>query len=105
MSTPKPVQPLTAWLCLLANLLALPGLGSILAGRRIGFVQAGMALVGFALTLFWAVWFIGAWAQSKTLPLELNWQLGVGTAGVLLFGAAWVWALVTSRRILRQAER
>jgi len=46
----KPMDRLGAWLCLLANVIALPGLGSIIAGKRVGYAQALLALAGFGLT-------------------------------------------------------
>ena len=39
-----------AWTSLMTNLLVLPGLGSLLAGRRAGWPQAALALAGFALS-------------------------------------------------------
>ena len=37
----------TAWACVLANQGALPGSGTLTAGRRIGYAQAALALAGF----------------------------------------------------------
>lgn len=92
-----------AWLCLLANVIAVPGLGSIIAGRRIGYVQALLALTGFGLTLSWAMWAISEWNRTKHVPIALEWHLGVGTVGALLFLAAWIWAFVSGTKVIREA--
>ncbi|MBK9139340.1 MAG: hypothetical protein IPM17_11355 [Verrucomicrobia bacterium] len=93
----------TAWSCAVANLAALPGLGSIAAGRRIGYAQAALALAGFGLSLLWLLLFIRDWRVEGELPLGWRPALGVGLAGIGLFGTAWLWALRTSRSLLRES--
>lgn len=64
---------------LLLNVLLLPGLGSIIAGRTTeGVIQLVLTLVGIPLSLF--------------------------LVGIPLIIAAWIWALVTSIQILQEAE-
>lgn len=103
-SVPRRLDRPAAWLCFLANVLVLPGVGNAIAGKRSGFVQAGMALAGFALTLLWGMWFVAEWARRQELPIELNWQLGVGLLGVALFGGAWVWAFVGGARVVKDSK-
>ena len=58
----RPLDRQTAWGCFTANQFALPGLGSLAAGRRTGYTQMALALAGLALTgtfgIAFFVWFI-----------------------------------------------
>ena len=111
----RALSPQTAWGCLTTN-LAVPGFGSLLAGRAIGYLQAVLGLLGLALTLgfgirfFW--WFFRNWsriqdpAADPVAVLGELWQavrwplLGIG-----LFAVSWLWALGTSWTIVREARR
>jgi hypothetical protein len=93
-----------AWACLFTNLLVLPGLGSIIAGRRSGWPQAAIALAGFVLTTVWLVWFLAAWSRGGEFPLDPGPYLPVGALGVLLFTVSWVWSLLTGLLIVRDAR-
>ncbi len=101
--------------CLGAN-LGLPGSGSLMAGRRVGYGQLVVAAAGLGLTLvfglLFVVWSIQNLEQLRAPeadPLDtladlwrhLKWAL----AGMGLFGVAWFWALVTSLGILKGAAR
>ena len=102
--TSRSAREIKAWACLTANALVLPGLGSIGAGRFVeGTLQAIASVAGFALTMSWALPFIGRAATELTLPEELG-PIGYGLGGLLLFAAAWVWGLVTGVRLLREAK-
>jgi len=92
-----------AWACLMTNLLVLPGLGSLLVGRRSGWAQAALALLGFALTLVWLVWFAVTWSGTGEFPLDGGPYLGEGVGGVLLFAVSWVWGLVTGLSVVRKS--
>jgi hypothetical protein len=94
-----------AWACLMTNLLVLPGLGSLLVGRRIGWLQAGVALLGFAFTLVWLVWFVVTWSETGSFPLDGGPYLGEGIGGVLIFGASWMWGLATGLVVVRESGR
>ena len=93
-----------AWAWLMTNLLVLPGLGSLLAGRRVGWIQAALALVGFALSALWLVWFAAVFFREGGFPLDGGPYLPVGLAGVLLFTMSWIWGLVTGLDILRESR-
>src|SRR6185295_12947044 len=54
----KPLDHRRAWVCVVVNQLAFPGLGTIMAGRRIGFPQAAVMLLGFFLAVGFMAWFI-----------------------------------------------
>ncbi len=110
----RPLSRQTAWGCLTAN-LALPGMGSLVAGRVSGYAQAALALAGMVLTMIFGVrfivWYIANWSrlvgqQSDPLGtlgelwLELRWAL----AGFAIFAIGWLWALATSWGIVREAK-
>lgn len=100
----EPVDRSTAWTCLMANVLVLPGLGSILAGRRwSGYLQAVLALLGFALTTAWGVSFAATWIRLQALPEDLGPHALVAISGILLFALSWTWSLLSSLLILRRA--
>jgi len=99
------VDETRAWACFVSNVLVLPGLGSLLAGRRSGWLQAALALLGFALTVVWLGWFVSAWSSTGGFPLDGGPYLPAGVLGVLLFGLSWVWGLVTALRLVREAGR
>jgi hypothetical protein len=103
-----------AWGCFTTN-LALPGFGSLLAGRVSGYPQALLCIVGLLMTMvsgarfiFWYIVNRSALAdpQDPVAGLELLWAhvkwplLSIG-----LFGVAWVWSTMTSVQILHEAKR
>ncbi|MEW6161318.1 MAG: hypothetical protein AB1813_28145 [Verrucomicrobiota bacterium] len=88
------------------NQLATPGLGSVFARRWwAGSGQLVLALLGFAFIIGWFVQFFyvmyqqmaGIDAPSKPFP----WM---GKAGLVSFGAAWVWSMFTSISLLKQTR-
>jgi hypothetical protein len=90
--------------CLLINLLVLPGFGSLLAGRKVGWAQIPLALGGLVLT---PAYFLGAarhWFHTGQFVLEFDRLLAASLAGVLLFLTAWLWGLATGLAI-RRASR
>ena len=95
----------TAWACLLANLLVLPGLGSVTVGRRSGYAQAALALTGVGLTLFWCGWVVIQWKRSGQLPETVGPYFWTALAGIGLFALAWSWALVSSIRLLLSSHQ
>lgn len=103
----------TAWACLTTNQFVLPGMGSLISGRRSGYLQALLALAGMITSAVFAGWlllhwgqflrqveaeysFAGLWAQEK------RWWL-VGLAGFGSFFCAWFWALASSLAILNES--
>ncbi len=89
----------------LLNQCATPGLGSLMAGRRVaGVGQLLLAVAGFCLVLAWfallAMRVYNALINDvETTPV--NWP---GEAGAAFFVVAWLWSLVTSLSILREAR-
>ena len=110
----EPAKPSPAktpvWLWVLTNQLAFPGLGTIMAGRRVGYPQAAMMLAGFFLTMGFLIWFIvcglryaghSEWteAEFRALYRPYNWALYWGLG---LSVGSWIWALFSSVSLLRQ---
>ena len=95
------------WTALAINLGATPGLGSYLAGHRgVGLLQMGLSVSGFIAILFW-FWELvrGAW-DSVQAGDAVVWPPAQGLIlGGALFGAAWLWSLVTSLQILRDLRK
>jgi hypothetical protein len=99
--------------CLSAN-LSLPGLGSIVAGRRVvGYLQLVLAVAGTALTLVcgsrFILWAAQNWTRIRN-PDSLDaimetWQRSVWPLiGIGLFAVAWIWSLLTGYAIVRSTR-
>ena len=91
----------------LVNLLATPGLGSLMAGRlAAGLGQLALAVSGFVLVMVW-FWNViknyygqafGEETVHRSTPL---WLLIVG---LIFFALSWLWSLVTSLSLMRAAR-
>jgi hypothetical protein len=98
-----PVPRSKAWSCLITNLLVMPGLGSVMAGYKSGFVQMALALAGFVATLA-AMFSIGlAWAREFQLPDDRR-LYGLLLIGVAVFVVSWAWSLLTSLAVFRRSQ-
>jgi len=87
------------------NLLGLPGLGSFLAGRRItGVLQMLLSIIGFVCAVIWFIGLITLYARSDDFPDLATLPFRLLIAGGILFAIAWLWTLVTSLQILRDAR-
>ena len=104
----QPLNRSIAWGCLTSN-VALPGSGSLMAGRRIGYAQLVFTVSGMILsTLFgiqFILWQLANWSRYHgpnadpdllELWLHIRWTL----AGFGLFVLGLLWALFTSFSIL-----
>lgn len=104
----------TAWGCLTSN-LALPGSGTLVAGRPVGYLQLALALGGFVVSAVFGVRFIGwqlaNWsrfhssqgdpvAELAEIWMHLRWAL----LGMAIVFISFLWALMTSMAILRTAS-
>src|SRR6266567_2286781 len=114
LGTRQPLSRQTAWGCLTAN-IAMPGSGSLAAGRISGYGQLALTLVGMILTTSFGVrfivWALANWSRlygPQADPLAglnemwmvVRWAL----AGIGIFGLGWLWALATGFQILRAAK-
>lgn len=111
-SQPPPVPPAKGFsprLCILMNLAAFPGLGTIMAGRKVGYAQAAMMVAGFVLTMGFLLLYIGCiyrfalsgnWgdADLKSCYQPYRWML---VTGLPLSIAAWLWAAFSSWQIVQ----
>ena len=101
----KPVSRAAARNAALVNLLATPGLGSLMAGRWIaGIGQLALAVAGFVMVV---VWFFEVMIQyygqisGDVQSHPVGW---IGVTGLVLFGAAWLWSLFTSVSLLLESK-
>ena len=111
----RPLSRETAWGCLTTN-LAMPGFGSLVAGRISGYPQAALGLGGMGLTLVFGLrfflWYAAHYARLgdpnlngldalADLWMAVRWAL----LGIALFALGWLWPLSTSLSLLREARR
>jgi hypothetical protein len=102
----KILSPAKARNCMLMNLFATPGLGSLMAGRIIsGLGQLFLFLIGFALV---TVWFIKTMKEyyslmSEDIPVHVSYGKYF-LAGFLFAAASWLWSLLTSIQMMAQAK-
>jgi hypothetical protein len=101
--------------CLAAN-LALPGAGSLAAGRAIGYVQMTLAFAGLILTVLTGIpmieWCLSNWTRltdplsdPSDLLLDL-WQHALWPlAGIGLYAIGILWAAATGLQLLAQAPK
>jgi hypothetical protein len=79
---------------LITNLLVLPGLGSVMGGRKgSGYSQILLSMAGFLITLVELVKIAVAWVQEFQLPADpalYRWTL----IGMGIFLGAWIWSLL-----------
>jgi len=89
------------------NLLATPGLGSLMGGRWFaGGGQILLSLVGCTLLLIWFVKLMSQYygLMFSSAPIQsFHWPVLFVGAG--LFALAWFWSLVTSISLLREASK
>jgi hypothetical protein len=104
----KPLDRARAHSAFVVNQFATPGLGSLMAGRwKAGLGQLLLAGTGFGL---FTAWFLNVLLTYYSLMFsdapvaEPNLRHELWKSGLLLFGAAWLWALITSLRLLREAR-
>ena len=113
----KVLSPGKAWSYLALNQLAFPGLGTVMAGRRFGYMQATIMVIGFILTTVYFLATVSSLVSSamdlnpnNTLgPGELRAQLHhyawIGKSGGVLSAIAWCWSLISSISMVRHAQK
>ncbi len=101
----KPIDRPTAWACTITNAVTLPGLGTVAGGRKIGYLQAALALLGFGMSLLWMGGVIRDWMASGEFPEGVGPWLLVGLGGICIYGVAWFWALGSSLSLLQEAKK
>lgn len=116
MKSPLTKKDSPAWSYLVANLAIAPGIGSLKAGRKSGYGQLSLAVLGTIMSLQFASWMVGqlstqlgremslqAFQNILTSP-DFPSQFAVGLLGLTLFGFAWLWGLLSGLQLIR-AER
>lgn len=110
-----PISRQMAWGCFTTN-LATPGLGSVIAGRIVGYFQAGLMLIGFTTTAIFGVrfivWYLANWNRllgTQDDPFgafaEIWLRLRLALLGLGIFLIAWLWALMTSMQIIQSVKK
>ena len=94
-----------AWACLFANVVGVPGVGTMMARRREGLAQVLLSVAGGILLTWWLVAFLIAELRTMELPPPGGPALGLALSGLALFGMGWVWALGSSLALLREQRR
>jgi hypothetical protein len=110
----RALQRAEAWACLTAN-LALPGAGSLAAGRKVGYVQMTLAFLGEAVSVVTGIpmiqWGMANWGRSSPADdplaqLSDRWQharwplLGLG-----IFLTGFLWSAATGLALLASAPK
>ena len=107
-SAPKKISRAKARNAALLNQLATPGLGSIIAGRWLaGSGQLLVFLAGFVLYCAWTLKYLAAYynlmySDAPDQTAGLKWMLWTGVG---LCVAGWLWSLVTSISLVREASK
>jgi hypothetical protein len=110
----RPLSRQTAWGCLTTN-IALPGFGSLVAGRKSGYPQALLSIGGMAVSVIFGVrallWMLANWARMHDPATDQFAVMGEMWAvlrwaflGFAIFGIGWLWALASSYGIVRSAK-
>jgi hypothetical protein len=110
----------------MANQFTLPGVGSLGAGRRVGYAQAVLGLIGvvpmlaFSIRVLIAAYHVqrtvgsfGAldelmdYVQQGVRDIPHTWGIyfWIGLPGSVLFIIAWFWALASSFSILLESRK
>jgi 4a-hydroxytetrahydrobiopterin dehydratase len=102
----KPVSRAKAKNAAMLNLLATPGLGSLLCGRWIaGTGQLVLAVAGFILLMVWffkeMIPYYGLMFGDESPQMP---GLKMLAEGAILFVASWLWSAVTSVSLFREAS-
>jgi len=110
----RPLSRQTAWGCLTSN-VAIPGVGSLMAGRPSGYVQLALAFTGLAMTTILTarlfIWY-GANMTRLTAPdvdpiasvIEMWQAFRWPLLSIALFAMGWLWGLATGLAIVREAK-
>jgi TRAP-type C4-dicarboxylate transport system permease small subunit len=111
----RPLSRQTAWGCLTTN-LAMPGFGSLVAGRVSGYAQAALTIGGMILTMIFGArfiwWCVANWSRfheseaDPTAALSEMWPfLKWPLLGFGMFAVGWLWALATGLQIVSSARK
>ncbi|MFH1066893.1 MAG: hypothetical protein V1746_03235 [bacterium] len=105
----QPPSRSTAYGYLVTNLLVMPGIGSVMAERKVsGIGQIILASVGLLITF----WGFGLFLMAFKVLKEKGYQTEFDTRflrivglGFAVFLLAWLWSLFTSWQVIKEAKR
>jgi hypothetical protein len=101
MESPStPLSQTRVWTCALTNVLLCPGLGTIMARRRVGYFQLGLAIGGFLMTLLGLVGYIVDFLRTLETPALGGRPFWVGAGRMGIFVLAWLWSAISSVQLL-----
>jgi hypothetical protein len=102
----RPLDETLAWGCLAANLIGVPGVGTAMAGRRTEGLGQVILAVGGGIPLTWFLLaYVAAVLRTQALPPDDGPDVRALVLGLGLFLAGWLWSLVSSVSIVREARR
>lgn len=94
-----------SWSCLAINLFMWPGLGMVLAKKKVGYAQMTLSGLSGAGMILAMIWFFISWfgnSNGKSPGIQSGPAL-FGGLSLVLFIASWFWTLMTSLQLLREA--
>lgn len=99
----------TAYGYLVTNLLVMPGIGSVMAERKIsGVCQIVLASVGLLITFWGLGLFVIAIQALKEKEIQAEFDmhsLKIAGLGFAVFFIAWLWSLFTSLQVIKKAKQ
>jgi hypothetical protein len=98
-----PVDQNSARACLLLNLGAWPGLGSVLARRASGWAQMILSLGGLVTVIAALFKFTGMMIDETRYPTWKDGFVWMAIGGLAAFVVSWFWSLITSLSVRSQA--
>ena len=94
-----------AWACLLANVVGVPGLGTLMARRWEALPQLTLSITSGVLLTWWLVAFAVAELRTMMMPPPGGPAFALALLGLGLFALGWVWALFSSLAFFRSVRR
>jgi ABC-type dipeptide/oligopeptide/nickel transport system permease component len=96
--------------------VALPGSGSLLAGRVSGYAQMALAVGGMLISVVFGVpafvWGLRNWSRLRdpygdpfAMLGEILWKFRWALLGLGVFAVGWLWGLVSGLGIVHAAKR
>jgi len=111
----KALSSSKAWGYLALNQLAFPGAGTVMGGRREGYAQSIMMVIGFLLTMVYFAVMISSVMNSmldpnggmneQQLHAHFHHYAWAGKIGAILSVIAWFWSLASSISMLRNVQK
>lgn len=98
-----PITRNAARACILLNLFAWPGLGSVLAERFSGWFQMLLSMSGVLMVIAGFFQFTTMIWEETRYPTWQDRFVWLALGGATAFACAWIWSLITSLSIFKKA--